>query len=68
MNVKPAGGQYIAMVLQWVLNLGLLALAVILAVYLGKETLHLANVQLNTGEHVSSYLLIEGIVIYFLYF
>lgn len=68
MNVKPTGGQYIAMVLQWVLNLGLLALAVILAVFLGKETLHLANVLLNTGEQASSYLLIEGIVIYFLYF
>lgn len=68
MNVKPTGGQYIAVVLQWVLNLGLLALAVILAVFLGKETLHLANVLLNTGEQASSYLLIEGIVIYFLYF
>lgn len=68
MNVKPTGGQYIALVLQWVLNLGLLALAVILAVFLGKETLHLANVLLNTGEQASSYLLIEGIVIYFLYF
>ncbi|HCW98145.1 MULTISPECIES: phosphate-starvation-inducible protein PsiE [Pantoea] len=68
MNVKPTGGQYIALALQWVLNLGLLALAVILAVFLGKETLHLANVLLNTGEQASSYLLIEGIVIYFLYF
>ncbi|MEZ3499968.1 phosphate-starvation-inducible protein PsiE [Pantoea sp. KPR_PJ] len=68
MNAKSTGGQYIAVVLQWVLNLGLLALAVILAVFLGKETLHLANVLLNTGEQASSYLLIEGIVIYFLYF
>lgn len=68
MNIKPTGGQYIAVALQWVLNLGLLALAVILAVFLGKETLHLANVLLNTGEQASSYLLIEGIVIYFLYF
>ncbi|RPE04734.1 phosphate-starvation-inducible protein PsiE [Candidatus Pantoea deserta] len=68
MNVKSTGGQIIAVALQWVLNLGLLALAVILAVFLGKETLHLARVLLNTGEQASSYLLIEGIVIYFLYF
>jgi len=68
MNIKPTGGQYIALALQWVLNLGLLALAVILAVFLGKETLHLANMLLNVGEQASSYLLIEGIVIYFLYF
>ncbi len=68
MNVKCTGGQFIAMALQWVLNLGLLALAVILAVFLGKETLHLANVLLNTGEQTSFYLLIKEIVIYFLYF
>lgn len=35
---------------------------------LGKETIHLANVLFNTSEQSSSYLLIEGIVIYFLYF
>ncbi|MGO4611765.1 phosphate-starvation-inducible protein PsiE, partial [Variovorax sp. 2RAF20] len=54
--------------LQMVLNVGLISLAGILAVFLGKETFHLANVLLNTGEQTSSYLLIEGIVIYFLYF
>ena len=58
----------IAWLLQMVLNVGLIALACILAIFLGKETLHLANVLLNTGEQTSSYLLIEGIVIYFLYF
>jgi len=58
----------IAWLLQMVLNVGLISLACILAVFLGKETLHLANVLLNTGEQTSSYLLIEGIVIYFLYF
>jgi protein PsiE len=50
--------------LQWVLNLGLLSLAIILIVFLGKETIHLANVLFSTGEQASSYLLIEGIVIY----
>lgn len=58
----------IAWLLQMLLNLGLIVLAGILAVFLGKETLHLANVLLNTGEQTSSYLLIDGIVIYFLYF
>lgn len=61
-------GEYIAAAMQWVLNVGLLILGLILIVFLGKETLHLANVLLNTGEQASSYLLIEGIVIYFLYF
>jgi len=60
--------RHLATVLQWVLNLGLLSLAIILIVFLGKETIHLANVLFNTGEQASSYLLIDGIVIYFLYF
>ncbi|MGE9551374.1 phosphate-starvation-inducible protein PsiE [Erwinia amylovora] len=58
----------IAWVLQMVLNIGLIILAGILTIFLGKETFHLANVLLNTGEQTSSYLMIEGIVIYFLYF
>ncbi|WP_075182880.1 phosphate-starvation-inducible protein PsiE [Pantoea sp. 1.19] len=61
-------GVHIARGLQWILNAGLLILAIILVMFLGKETLHLANVMLNGGEPASSYLLIEGIVIYFLYF
>ncbi|MEQ4531066.1 MAG: phosphate-starvation-inducible protein PsiE [Mixta sp.] len=61
-------GKIIAAVLQWVLNVGLLILGVILIVFLGKETIHLANVLLNTGEAASAYLLVEGIVIWFLYF
>ena len=58
----------IAKILQWVLNVGLLFLGIILIVFLGKETIHLANVLLNTGEAASAYLLVEGIVIWFLYF
>ncbi|QDY40640.1 phosphate-starvation-inducible protein PsiE [Candidatus Pantoea soli] len=68
MTTKSTAGQFIATVLQWVLNIGLMILAVILVVFLGKETIHLANVLFSTGEQASSYLLIEGIVIYFLYF
>jgi len=58
----------LAFALQMVLNTGLIVLACILIIFLGKETIHLANVLLNTGEQTSSYLMIEGIVIYFLYF
>ncbi len=65
---KRTLGGIIASVLQWILNIGLIALAIILVIFLGKETLHLANVLFHTGEESSSYLLIEGIVIYFLYF
>ncbi|MGP6488822.1 phosphate-starvation-inducible protein PsiE [Duffyella gerundensis] len=61
-------GKHIATGLQWVLNTGLLILAIILIIFLGKETINLANVLLNMGEQESSFLLIEGIVIYFLYF
>ncbi|WP_241597434.1 phosphate-starvation-inducible protein PsiE [Rosenbergiella epipactidis] len=58
----------IANFLQWVLNIGLIVLAAILAVFLGKETVNLVTVLFHRGEEQSSYLLIEGIVIYFLYF
>ena len=61
-------GTRVANALQMVLNFGLLVLGIILVIFLGKETIHLGNVLLNTTEQASSYLLIEGIVIYFLYF
>ena len=66
--VTPKIPRAIANVLQWVLNLGLIVLAAILAVFLGKETINLVTVLFHRGEEQSSYLLIEGIVIYFLYF
>jgi protein PsiE len=49
------------------LNLGLLSLGLILVVFLGKETLHLADV-LFAPEQTSKYALVEGLVVYFLYF
>lgn len=58
----------IAKILQWILNAGLLMLAVILVVFLAKEAFTLGTVLFNASETASSYLLIEGIVIYFLYF
>lgn len=58
----------VANVMQMVLNLALLALGLILFIFLGKETLHLAKVLFAPGEQASKYLLIEGLVVYFLYF
>ncbi|STL49435.1 inner membrane PsiE protein-like protein [Escherichia coli] len=53
--------------MQTVLNLGLLCLGLILVVFLGKETVHLADV-LFAPEQTSKYELVEGLVVYFLYF
>ncbi len=58
---------FIATAMQTVLNLGLLCLGIILIVFLGKETLHLADV-LFTPEPTCKYRLVEGLVVYFLYF
>ncbi|HEY3589945.1 MAG TPA: phosphate-starvation-inducible protein PsiE [Buttiauxella sp.] len=60
--------EWISTVMQGVLNLGLLALGVILIIFLGKETFHLAKVLFTPSEPASKYLLIEGLVVYFLYF
>ncbi len=54
--------------LQWVLNISLLILSVILVIFLFKETWHLAKVLFVNSTTQSSYLLLEGIMIYFLYF
>lgn len=63
-----ARGIRVAKTLQTILNIGLLLLATILVIFLIKETFHLAQVLLVTSEKDSSFQLIEGIVIYFLYF
>ncbi len=60
--------EFIATILQNVLlNLGLLTLGLITVVFLGKETVHLADA-LFVPEQASKYELVEGLVIYFLYF
>ncbi|WP_213990590.1 phosphate-starvation-inducible protein PsiE [Sodalis sp. dw_96] len=61
-------GLRIATLLQMILNIGLVCLGIILIVFLGKETYHLGEVLLHTDAESSTYLLIEGIVNYFLYF
>ncbi|AFJ48733.1 phosphate-starvation-inducible protein PsiE [Shimwellia blattae] len=60
--------ELVSTILQSVLNIGLAALALILVIFLGKETLHLADVLFTPGEQASKYQLVEGLVIYFLYF
>ncbi|WP_406706839.1 phosphate-starvation-inducible protein PsiE [Sodalis sp.] len=61
-------GTRIADALQMILNIGLVCLSIILIIFLGRQTFDLARVLLNAGEQSSTYLLIEGIVTYFLYF
>lgn len=58
----------IAVIMQSILNVFLLGLAAILMIFLGRETYHLALVLFVNNDESSSYMLIEGIVIYFLYF
>ncbi|AHF73322.1 phosphate-starvation-inducible protein PsiE [Candidatus Sodalis pierantonius str. SOPE] len=61
-------GTRIADALQMILNIGLVCLSIILIIFLGRKTFDLARVLLNAREQSSTYLLIEGIVTYFLYF
>lgn len=58
----------IAVIMQRILNVFLLGLAAILMLFLGRETYHLGLVLFVNNDESSSYMLIEGIVIYFLYF
>jgi len=58
----------ISVIMQRILNVFLLGLATILMIFIGRETYHLAMVLFVNNDQSSSYLLIEGIVIYFLYF
>ncbi len=58
----------ISVIMQRIVNVFLLGLAAILMIFIGRETYHLAMVLFVNNDQSSSYLLIEGIVIYFLYF
>lgn len=59
--------RYVPLVLQWVLNLALIVLALILVVLLGKETLYIFHF-INDGGDLSKLELLEGLLVYFLYF
>lgn len=61
-------GEWVSKGLQLVLNLGLLMLAVILVIFLGKETIHMAQVLFAPTEQAAKYMFIEALVVYFLYF
>nr|WP_172455769.1 phosphate-starvation-inducible protein PsiE [Morganella morganii] len=65
MEFQPS--RQIATVLQWVLNIALLILGVLLIVFMGKETLTLINLLFSAQEN-TTYLLLDSIVTYFLYF
>ncbi|NDJ59340.1 phosphate-starvation-inducible protein PsiE [Enterobacteriaceae bacterium 4M9] len=58
----------VARVLQTVLNAGLLSLAIILMVFLGRETLRLAYVLFTQSEPITKYQLVGGLLVWFLYF
>ncbi|WP_109397870.1 phosphate-starvation-inducible protein PsiE [Proteus faecis] len=58
----------ISRVLQWISSVGLILLAIILIIFLVKETIILANLLFTANDPVSIYLLVDGLIIYFLYF
>ena len=51
----------IATILQWVLNCGLLILAIVLVSFLIKETYVIASLLFNLAAEESSYQLLEGV-------
>ncbi|MFC0308993.1 phosphate-starvation-inducible protein PsiE [Gallibacterium trehalosifermentans] len=58
-----------ANILQWILNVALIVLAVILVCLLGKQTFELAEILvLKASDTTIAYVLAERIVVYFLYF
>lgn len=58
----------IARLLQWIISFSLLIIAIILILFLVKKTIVLATLLFKNSESLPSYLLLEGIITYFLYF
>ncbi|WP_425393762.1 phosphate-starvation-inducible protein PsiE [Candidatus Arsenophonus triatominarum] len=58
----------ISRILQWIISFSLLLLAVILIIFLMKETFTLSLLLFKSANPTQTYLLLEGIVNYFLYF
>lgn len=58
----------ISQVLQWISSVALLLLAIILISFLIKETFVLATLLFTTNDSISIYLLVDGLIVYFLYF
>ncbi|OBU02103.1 phosphate-starvation-inducible protein PsiE [Morganella psychrotolerans] len=65
MEFQPS--RQIATALQWILNIALLMLGVLLIIFMGKETLTLMRLVFSVQEK-TTYLLLDSIVTYFLYF
>ncbi|WGL97933.1 phosphate-starvation-inducible protein PsiE [Arsenophonus sp. aPb] len=58
----------IARLLQWIISCSLLIIAIILIIFLIKETIVLSALLFKNSETMPSYLLLEAIITYFLYF
>ncbi|WP_052122174.1 phosphate-starvation-inducible protein PsiE [Gallibacterium anatis] len=62
-------GRKFAGILQWILNIALVVLSVILVILLGKQTFELGQIiVLKASDSTIAYVLAERIVVYFLYF
>ncbi|MCW2254406.1 protein PsiE [Providencia alcalifaciens] len=58
----------ISEILQWISSTALLLLAIILISFLVKKTIVFAKLLFTTVDSVSIFLLMDGLIIYFLYF
>ena len=64
----PSQSKLICRILQWISSAALLLLAVILIAFLIKETVVLAGLLFTANDSISIYLLVDGLIVYFLYF
>ncbi|EOW9528368.1 phosphate-starvation-inducible protein PsiE [Bacillus cytotoxicus] len=58
---------FIAGILQWILNIALIILSIVLAIFLVNETITFIQ-YIFSAEKFTSYKLVESIIVYFLYF
>ena len=58
---------YIASVLQWILNIALIILSIVLSIFLINETITFVQ-YIFSAKKYTSYKLVESIIVYFLYF
>ncbi|AIW88001.1 MULTISPECIES: phosphate-starvation-inducible protein PsiE [Bacillus cereus group] len=58
---------FITSVLQWILNIVLIILSIVLAIFLVNETITFVQYIFSVKEY-TSYKLVESIIVYFLYF
>ncbi|EOA3903083.1 phosphate-starvation-inducible protein PsiE [Bacillus cytotoxicus] len=58
---------FIAGILQWILNIALIILSIVLAIFLVNETITFIQ-YIFSAKKFTSYKLVESIIVYFLYF